>query len=121
MEGAKAHDPRAIDFAHDDVVTCGLEDPLPEVRPRVDASPYRFAFVTTADGVILGRLRRKAIEEGDGAAGEAMEPGPSTARPDLSPAKLRERLERKGFRTAVLSDPEGRLLGIVLCEELSRA
>jgi CBS domain-containing protein len=114
MEGAKADAPRAIDFARQDVVTCRLEDTVAEVRVRVEASPYGFAFVTSADGVVLGRLR-KATLEGDPnrRAGEVMEPGPSTSRPDLDPAELLAKLQKADLTTAVLTDPEGRLLGIV--------
>lgn len=42
-----------------------------------------------------------------------MEPGPTTVRADTPLARLRERLERGNLKTAVITDPEGRLLGIV--------
>ena len=121
-EGEKASAPRAVDVARDDVVTCALTDRIGEVRERVRASPHRFAFVVADDGVLLGRLRRAALE-GDGglAAEEVMEPGPSTVRADTPPAKLAERLERRDLKTAVVTDPEGRLMGIVRREELGRA
>ena len=120
--GEKAADPRAIDFAHHDVVTCALDDRIADVQARVAESPYRFAFVTSAGGVLLGRLRRAALE-GDGAAlaEDVMEPGPSTVRPDTPPADLAERLRRGDLATAVISDPEGRLLGIVRRADLERA
>ena len=121
-EGEKASAPRAVDVARDDVVTCALTDRVADVRERVRASPYRFAFVVADDGVLLGRLRRAALE-GDGglAAEEVMEPGPSTVRADTPPAKLAERLDRRDLKTAVITDPEGRLMGLVRREELDRA
>ena len=61
-EGEKAAEPRAVDFAGQDVVTCSLHDPLGEVRERVEASPYGFALVVSGDGVLLGRLRKTALE-----------------------------------------------------------
>jgi CBS-domain-containing membrane protein len=80
----------------------------------VKASPYGFAFVTTDGGILLGRLRKAAIDADPDATSEAaIEPGPSTVRADTSPARLRERLERGGLKTAVISDPDGRLLGVV--------
>jgi CBS-domain-containing membrane protein len=114
MEGAKAGEPRAIDFARRDVVTCDLQDTIAAVRPRVEASPYGFAFVTSSDGVLAGRLRKAALE-GDPSrrAADVMELGPSTTRPDVSPAALVAKLEKADLTTAVLTDPEGRLLGIV--------
>src|SRR4051794_17364375 len=105
-EGEKASEPRAIDFARSDVVTCHLGDRVGEVRERVETSPYGFAFVLSDGGVLLGRLRKAALEDDDDAVAEAvMEPGPSTMRADLVPAHLRQRLERGGLTTAVITDP----------------
>ena len=114
VQGDKAATPRAIDFARPDVVTCSPEERVDSIRPRVEASPHGFAFVTSADGVLFGRLR-KATLEGDPQrrAGDVMEPGPSTSRPDLDPGELLTKLRKADLTTAVLSDPEGRLLGVV--------
>jgi CBS-domain-containing membrane protein len=72
--------------------------------------------------VLLGRLRRAAVEgDPDATAEQVMEPGPSTVRADTPPTQLRQRLERDGLRTAVISDPEGRLLGLVRCVDLPAA
>lgn len=103
----------------DDVVTCRLEDRIAGIRARVSESPYGFAFVTSPHGVLLGRLRRAALE-GDGAraAEEVMEPGPSTVRPDTAARELRERLEKRGLKTAVVTAPEGILLGVVRAADL---
>jgi CBS domain-containing protein len=118
-EGEKADEPRAVDFAGQDVVTCGLHDPVGEVRERVEASAYGFAFVISADGVLLGRLRKTALDSDPGALAETvMEPGPSTVRADTMPARLRERLERGNLHTAVITDPDGRLLGVVRRDDL---
>ena len=119
VEGEKAGEPRAIDVARQDVITCRLHDTIGDVRDRVAASPYGFAFVTTPDGILLGRLRKKALD-GDPQrhAAEVMEPGPSTTRPDLAPGETLGKLRKADLTTAVLTDPEGRLLGIVLREDL---
>jgi CBS-domain-containing membrane protein len=42
-----------------------------------------------------------------------MEAGPSTVRADRPLAELAERLRRRELRTAVVTSPEGRLLGMV--------
>jgi CBS domain-containing protein len=121
-EGEKATEPRAIDFARDDAVTCALTDRVSDVRERVDASPYGFAFVVSDGRVLLGRLRRAALD-GDGhlTAEQAMEPGPSTVRADTPPAKLLERLRRNDLRTAVVTTPDGVLLGVVRRQALEHA
>jgi Mg/Co/Ni transporter MgtE len=118
-EGGKATEPRAVDFARQDVVTCGLRDRVGEVRQRVEASPYGFAFVLSRDGVLLGRLRKAALEgDPEATADGVMEPGPSTVRADVAPAGLRDQLERGDLSTAVITDPDGRLLGVVRRDDL---
>jgi CBS domain-containing protein len=120
LEGDKAGEPRAIDLAGRDVVTCGLEETMGALRERVARSGFGFAFVVSDDGVLLGRLR-KAVLEGDAGARaqDVMEPGPSTSRPDMPPGQLLAKLDRAHLSTAVLSDPDGRLLGVVRRADLA--
>ncbi|SRR5258706_5544636 len=120
LEGEKAAESRAIDLAARDVVTCGLDETMGALRERVARSPYSFAFVVSEDGVLLGRLRRAALEGDPGARAEdVMEPGPSTSRPDTPPGQLLAKLDRSQLRTAVLTDPEGRFLGVVRRDDLA--
>jgi CBS domain-containing protein len=113
-EGEKAAEPRAVDFARRNVVTCHLHDRISAVRGRVEGSPHGFALVISDGGVLLGRLRRAELAgDPDATAETAMEPGPSTVRADTPPAQLRERLEHSNLTTAVVTDPDGRLLGVV--------
>jgi Mg/Co/Ni transporter MgtE len=91
------------------------------VRERVADSPFGFALVVS-DGVLLGRLRRAALEgDAEAVAEDVMEPGPSTVRAQRDPQELRERLEKKDLKTAVITDPDGRLLGVVRREDLPRS
>jgi CBS domain-containing protein len=114
LEGEKAREPRALDLVRTDVVTCGLQDTIGGVRDRVAQSPYGFAFVLGTGATLLGRLRRAALHGSpDTKAVDVMEPGPSTTRPDTSPHELLAKLQAANLTSAVLSDPEGRLLGIV--------
>jgi Mg/Co/Ni transporter MgtE len=122
VEGAGAGRPTVGRLARTDVVTCSLSEAAGEVRARVEASPYRFALVVSEGGVLLGRLRGAALE-GDPrrTAEESMEPGPSTVRPDTVPGKLAERLRSRDLRTALVTTPEGVLIGIVLREDLEQS
>jgi hypothetical protein len=118
-QGENASGPRVSDFARQDVVTCHLRNSVRDIRPRVQSSPYGFAFVLSDGGVLLGRLRKAALEGDPDATAEAvMEPGPSTVRADLAPTGLRERLARGNLSTAVITDPDGRLLGVVRRDDL---
>src|SRR5919204_3411425 len=75
-EGTLASQPTAGSLAHDDVVTCRLDEPVVSVRSRVEESPYGFALVLSETGVLLGRIRRSALGDDAEAHAEAMmEPG----------------------------------------------
>jgi hypothetical protein len=114
-EGERAGETRVGDLARDDVVTAGLGDSAAELARRIDDSPYGFALVLADDGTLLGRLRRSAIEDGTAAtAEELVTPGPSTVRPDTDPAELRKKLDAKDLKTAIVSTPEGHVIGVVL-------
>jgi rhodanese-related sulfurtransferase len=119
MEGTAAARPTAVSFARHDVVTCALDDSAEEIEERIDASPYGFALVL-ADRVVLGRIGRTRVEEApdDASAELLMEPGPSTTRPHADPGELDKQFERSGTSTAILTTPEGELLGVVSRSDL---
>jgi CBS-domain-containing membrane protein len=112
-QGDQAHRPRAKDVLRRDAVTAQPDEPVGAVAARVAHSPYGFALVTAQDGTVLGRLPAAALD-GDPTvrAEQIMEPGPSTVRADRPLADLAERLDSQGLRTAVVTDPDGRLLGV---------
>lgn len=113
-EGDKAAEKRAVELLREDVVRCGLGERVDQIGPRVEASPYGFAVVLNEQRTVLGRLRGSALEgAGSAPAEELMDLGPSTIRADLPLEKLRERLEGRGLNFAIVTTPEGTLMGIV--------
>ena len=109
-------------MAHHDVVTCRLDDRVGDVRERIAASPYGFALVTTPGGVLLGRVRGSVLDcDPQLRAEDVMEAGPSTIRPDRTAADSVSRLTKRELKFAVVTDPEGRLLGVASRAELERA
>lgn len=121
-EGEAAGETRASHLLRDDVVTCRLNTQMGDIRGSVEASPYGFAFVTTGHGILLGRLRRAAVEgDADVRAEAVMEPGPSTVRADTPAAKLADRMRQGDLSTLVVTDPEGRFLGIVRKDDAEAA
>jgi hypothetical protein len=120
-EGERSGEARVGEFARDDAVKCGLDAPAATVRREIDDSPYGFALVVARDGTLLGRLRRSVIDEagGEGTAESLMTPGPSTVRPDMAVDELRERLDKRDLKTAIVSTPEGRPIGVVRRSALS--
>jgi CBS domain-containing protein len=113
-QGEQAQVPRAKDVLRRDAVTAGPEELVGVVALRVAGSPYGFASVVAEDGTLLGRLR-KAVLDPDPVvrAEQVMEAGPSTVRADRPLAELAERLRRRGLRTAIVTAPDGKLLGVV--------
>jgi CBS domain-containing protein len=103
------------------VVTCGLGEQVEDVRPRIADSPYGFGLVVHDGDVVVGRLRMSAIRDapGDARAEDVMSPGPSTVRADTEADELAEKLDGKGLKTALVTTPEGRLIGVVLRDQLS--
>ncbi|HWW90900.1 MAG TPA: rhodanese-like domain-containing protein [Solirubrobacteraceae bacterium] len=120
LEGAAADRPTALSFARDDIPTCSRGDRAEEIKQRIDASAYGFALVL-ADRVVLGRVRRSRLHDADleASAESLMEPGPSTTRPHTDPADLASQLHRSGANTAILTTPEGELLGVVRRSDLA--
>ena len=122
MEGEEPHQPRALDLVVDDVVTCGLEEHVGDVRDRVAASRYGFALVIAPGRTLLGRLRRAALEGDPAQTAEAvMESGPSTIRPDSQLEPLAERMRRNNLTSLPVTTPEGELMGIVRRDDLEQA
>jgi CBS domain-containing protein len=113
-QGEQAQAPRAKDVLRREVVTALLGEPVGGVAARVARSPYGFALVVADDGTLLGRLRKAMLDADPSAPAEqVMEAGPSTVRPDRPLAELAERLRRRGLQAAIVTTPEGRLLGVV--------
>ena len=119
IDGEQADAPTAGRLARDDIVTCRLDAPVDEVREQIRASGYGFGLVTSEGGVLLGRLRSSALDGDPGLRAEdVMEPGPSTVRPDMTAASLAQRLDEKQLHWAIVSDPDGCLVGVVRRSDL---
>ena len=109
-------------FARDDVVTCGLEDEVGPVGARIQKSAYPFGLVLSPGGVLLGRLRSSMLDcDPRLRAEQVMEPGPKTFRPHRTAAGVAGELAERGFRWAIVTTPEGELIGVASRTELDAA
>ena len=120
-EGARADEPTAGSLARNDVGTCPLDASAGEVRRVIADSLFGYALVLSPGGVVLGRVRRSALEtlsDGD-AIDSVLEPRPQTIRPHLPAAKLEDRFEAYGFRTLVVTRPDGTLIGVVRRDDIA--
>jgi CBS domain-containing protein len=113
IEGADAEQPTALTLIREDVATCRLDDAVDQVARRLDASPYGFALALSPGRVVLGRVRRSRLTEDATSVDALLEPGPSTVRPHTPVEDLAARLDGSDVRTLIVTDPEGRLLGVV--------
>jgi Mg/Co/Ni transporter MgtE len=108
-------------LARYDVVTCGLAEQVGDVARRIADSPYGFALVTNSSGVLLGRLRASAVHvEPNTPVEQVMDSGPSTVRPDTPADQLARRLQERNLKTAIVTTPEGELIGIARRADLER-
>jgi CBS domain-containing protein len=123
VEGERAEPPTAGRLARDDVVRVAPDDRGGEVVSAIEASPYSFALVSSADGMLLGRVRASELKDAAGgqAVGEIMELDPSTVRPHRGAGELAEQLAEQDLRWAIVTTPEGRLIGVAWREDLERA
>ena len=89
----------------------------------IESSPcYSFALVTGSDGTLLRRVPASALDrDGDRRVAEIMELDPSTVRPHTAADQLADRLAEQDVRWAIVTTPEGRLLGAAWREDLERA
>jgi CBS domain-containing protein len=83
---------------------------------------WSLCAVVNEEGILLGRLRRRQLDQNPEArADQVMENGPSTYRPDSTAKELLERMKSRGFESAFVADPDGRLWGLVSRVDLEGA
>jgi CBS domain-containing protein len=102
--------------------TCRLETQLDTVAALLDGSRYGFCVVLSDSRIVLGRVRKSAINGTDSSASaEAiMEPGPSTVRCNLPATELAERLAKRSLENAIVTTPNGCLVGIFSRRDLGQ-
>jgi len=121
MEGAQSERPTAQTVMRDDIATCSLDEPPDQVERRIAATAYGFALALSPERVVLGRVRRSRLAEATQTIETVIEPGPSTIRPDVPVKDLIDRLARSDVRTLIVTDSEGRLLGVVRRKDVTGA
>ena len=71
--------------------------------------------------MLLGRLRASALNVApDTPVEQVMENGPSTVRPDTAADELAQRLRQRDLKTAIVSTPEGELIGVARRADLEQ-
>lgn len=121
-EGKLSSVPRLGGLVRRDVTRAPLNDPVGEVARRAAADGWDTALVVNRHGILLGRLYKTQLEgDPDITAEEAMEPGPSTFRPDVDVSYMTKLMRDKDLDTAPVTTSDGMVLGMVLREDLEDA
>jgi len=90
---------------------CRPSDPVAAMTEVLSASPV--AVVVAQDGVVVGVLTEKTLSAGgEACAWEVAEYGPKTVRPSEECDALSKRMREKSLEYVVVSDHEGKLLGL---------
>jgi CBS domain-containing protein len=118
-EGKGADAPRAGTLADRQVPTCRASDAVAAVRTRLATDARHGCVVVDERRVVLGYLAPDRLA-GDGPAGGAMEPAPTTVRPSASPKEVLELMGDEGRRVLVTT-PEGKLVGVVARDVVERS
>ena len=102
------------------MISATLGERIGDVRARVADSPYGFGLVVHDHDIVLGRLRMSEMKDAkdDARAEDVMSPGPSTVRADTEADELAKKLDAKDLKTALVTNPEGGLIGVVLRKDL---
>jgi CBS domain-containing protein len=111
MDGELAGYAAAIHAADTAAPTCLVSDSLARVKSMLESAPV--CIVTNGSGTVLGRIRQRDIDTAGDTAADIMEEGPSTFRPDVPLDELLERMRSRDVDDVVITDPDGRLMGIL--------
>ena len=122
LEGAGPHYAMAGEVATTDGPhTCGLGTSVGESSRAINQSGDMLCLVLNDEGVVLGRLRKKHLDETSADAVETvMEPGPATVRPEESAKALLERMDKRNVEAVVVTTKKGVLLGVARRKDLRR-
>jgi predicted transcriptional regulator len=117
LEGKTASILKAGDPLRGDDVTCKLDETLKVVQERVVAAGANVCIVLTSDGIVLGRIRGRALRgDPETTAEMAMSPGPSTIRPDTDLAEAVEYYGGSGLMIVLVTDQDGKLMGTLFID-----
>jgi hypothetical protein len=118
MDGSLQPTLRAIDALRREVPTCGLDASVEDARREADRIASDFCLVVGDGGLVLGRLRGDALSTDPALRViDVMENGPTTVRADEDLAALIARMQARRVANIIVSDPDGRLIGVLYRED----
>lgn len=114
-EGHSSHVPNAGDVIHTDIPTCHFRDRLDDALKSMEAAGVGFCVAVDQDRIVVGRLLIEDAQrqQGDATVEETMRSGPTTIRANEPLEALLERMRSAGVEEILVTDPEGKLLGLL--------
>ena len=120
-EGKLASSPRVVEALSTETITCRLDERLGDAVVKVRAANTDACIVVSSEGVVLGRIRGKALEGDPSALAETvMDPGPTTIRPNDDLDETISLLRSKSVGSILVTDSSGVLLGTLYADEAER-
>jgi CBS domain protein len=116
-EGKLTSEQRIGRIAHRDTPTCRLGQRIADIHTTQD-----LCVVLNEAGVIMGDLRGSALHGNpDTPVEQAMNPGPSTYRPNVSVKEMAHHLLDSGAKRVLVADADGRLIGWISRDDVVHA
>ncbi len=108
----------AGDALRPDAPTCSVDARLGEVRFRLREEGATYCVAVDAEGIVAGLVQGSALDAHPAQTIEqAMEFGVTTVRPSEELGPLRERLKSSGVEGIVVTNSDGRFLGLLVCDD----
>ena len=120
-EGRRATEPTIDAVTRRDVPRFGLHDRAGSILESLNAGGWEWAAIVDESGVLLGRVRARDVRNLEARAADILEEGPSTYRPNVRQDELLARMLDKRFDSAFVTDPDGRLRGLVRRRDIAKA
>jgi Mg/Co/Ni transporter MgtE len=120
-EGHQAAEPTIASVVRRDVPRFGLDDRCGPILDSLKAGGWDWAAIVNPAGILLGRVRAEDISDPDASASSVMKEGPATYRPSVKLDELLGRMHEKHFEMAFVTDPDGRLWGLVTARDIAKA
>jgi rhodanese-related sulfurtransferase/CBS domain-containing protein len=122
VEGKAASLPRVAGLARTDAPTCTMGEAVGHAKERAEAAGWERCWVLNENGIVQGQLRQKELASDPSMRVEdAMLPGPSTFRPNVSVQEMNETLQKGDLRFVPVTTNDGRWIGVATREDIERA
>ena len=101
--------------------TCAPDERVEDVRERVTESGLDLCVVLNEERIVLGVLHGDALAKQDAPAGDVLDRGPKTQRPNTPVKELLASSASYGVKSWVVTTPHGVFLGLVTRDDAERA